>query len=167
MRELRLMIPTYIGNVASHDINAPAMARSDNPTDVHAATLDAEGRVDPIVAEPESPAPQQVGPQTTVHERLDFGEPNVPVLIREGDGVRIVLGSHDYNDYTKPDVHIERRPYGWAMFLHPLGGCDPSGSVYFLDDGRSFLLRANDIRSTEVIEVLEANECVPGLDRPH
>ena len=47
-------------------------------------------------------------------------------------------GTHDYDDYDKPDLLIERRPVGWAIFLHPLGGGDPVGVIYFLDDGRSF-----------------------------
>src|SRR5207253_9811775 len=34
----------------------------------------------------------------------DFDEPNVPVLIHEAEGVRIVLGTHDYNDVEKSDI---------------------------------------------------------------
>jgi hypothetical protein len=45
-------------------------------------------------------------------DQPDFGEPNVPVLVREAEGVRIVLGTHDYDDYGKPDMQIERRPNG-------------------------------------------------------
>jgi hypothetical protein len=69
----------------------------------------------------------------------DFDEPEVPVLVMPADGVRIVLGSHDYHDFEKPDIQIERRHNGWMIFLHPVGGGDPSGCVVFLDDGRSFV----------------------------
>jgi hypothetical protein len=69
----------------------------------------------------------------------DFAPPLVPVLIHEADGVRLVLGTHDYDDRTKPDVQIERRPHGWAIFLHPEAG-DSVGCAYYLDDGRSFFL---------------------------
>ncbi len=98
-------------------------------------------------------------------EMPEFGEPLVPVLIREADGVRIVLGTHDY-DCETPDIQIERRPNGWAIFLHPLGGSDPSGYVYFLDDGRSFLSPENNFGPTPAIEVLEPHGQVPELDCP-
>jgi hypothetical protein len=99
-------------------------------------------------------------------DQPDFGEPNVPVLIREAEGVRIVLGTHDYDNYEKPDIQIERRPNGWAIFLHPLGGSDPSGFIYFLDDGRSFLAKDYDYGPTEAIQVLEPGEKVRELDWP-
>jgi hypothetical protein len=99
-------------------------------------------------------------------DQPDFGEPNVPVLIREAEGVRIVLGTHEYEDYEKPDIQIERRPNGWAIFLHPLGGSDPSGFVYFLDDGRSFLAKEYALGPTPAIEVLEAGHKVRELDCP-
>ena len=28
----------------------------------------------------------------------EFGEPFVPVLLHEADGVRVILGTHDYHD---------------------------------------------------------------------
>ena len=74
-------------------------------------------------------------------EKPEFGAPDVPVLIREAAGVRVVLGTHDYDDYTKPDIQIERQPNGWVIFLHPFPGGDACGYVYFLDDGRSFLVK--------------------------
>src|SRR5262249_37348384 len=81
----------------------------------------------------------------------EFGEPNVPVLIHEAEGVRIVLGTHDFNDRYKPDVQIERRPNGWVIFLHPDDG-DAAGFVHFLDDGRSYLTIE---RGPSAIEVLD------------
>jgi hypothetical protein len=105
----------------------------------------------------------QVNPES-FPDKEEFDEPRVPVLVRDADGVRVVLGSHDYNDAEKPDIQIERRPNGWAIFLHPVGGGDPSGLVYFLDDGRSFLVP--DGLVSEQIEVLESVEQVPMIDDP-
>ena len=81
----------------------------------------------------------------------EFGDPCIPVLVREAEGIRVVLGSHDYEDTSVPDVQIERRPKGWAIFLHPLAGSDPSGSVYFHDDGRSFVVPERSWGPTEPI----------------
>lgn len=64
----------------------------------------------------------------------EWDAPHVPVLVREADGLRIVLGSHDLNNSDAPDIYVERRPNGWAFFLHPEGGNDAAGFVYFLDD---------------------------------
>jgi hypothetical protein len=69
----------------------------------------------------------------------DFAEPYVPVAVGEADGVRLMLGSDDSNDDEKPEIQIERRPHGWAIFLHPTA-FDSVANIYFLDDGRSFLL---------------------------
>jgi hypothetical protein len=96
----------------------------------------------------------------------EFGPPHVPVVIREANGIRIVLGSHDYDDQDAPDIQIERRPRGWAIFLHPVGGSDASGYVYFVDDGRSFLLPENGLGPTPSIEVVEREDSVPDMDPP-
>jgi hypothetical protein len=100
-------------------------------------------------------------------EKPEFGDPYVPVLAREADGVRIVLGSHDYFDMSKPDIQIERRPKGWAIFLHPEAGGDASGFIYFLDDGRSFVSPEN--ATTPAIETLDqpkAAALVDGIEPP-
>jgi len=97
-------------------------------------------------------------------EKQEFGEPFVHVLVREADGVRIVLGSHDFSDNDKPDIQIERQPNGWAIFLHPVGGGDPCGYAYFLDDGRSFLVKESCHVTTPPIHVLAPDERVPELD---
>ena len=86
----------------------------------------------------------------------NFGDPRVPVLIRRADGVRIVLGTHDYWDSDSPDVQIERRMNGWAIFLHPLGGGDASGYIYFTDDGRSFVVPENGATSPVAMVAFDA-----------
>jgi hypothetical protein len=96
-------------------------------------------------------------------EKPEFGAPHVPVLIREADGVRIVLGTHDYEDLEKPDIQIERQPKGWMIFLHPCPGGDPCGYVYFLDDGRSFLVKEASFGPTEPIHILEEDASIPEI----
>jgi hypothetical protein len=95
--------------------------------------------------------------------KKEFDQPNVPVLICEGEGIRLVLGSHDDLDCNKPDIQIERRPSGWAIFLHPDPCGDASGFVYFLDDGRSFLVPEY---GSGQIRVLNDIDQVPGIDAP-
>lgn len=94
----------------------------------------------------------------------EFDEPEVPVLVCPAEGVRIVLGTHDYHDYSKPDVQIERRHNGWAIFLHPLGGSDPSGFVFFLDDGRSYVVKEECGGPTEPIELVEYDQAATEVD---
>src|SRR5271170_4210154 len=79
-------------------------------------------------------------PEANPDGKFEFDDPRVPVVIRPADGIRLVLGTHDYFDNHAPDVQLERRSNGWLIFLHPLGGCDPSGYVFLLDDGRSFVV---------------------------
>ena len=100
-------------------------------------------------------------------EKPEFSEDHIPVLIREADGVRVVLGTHAYEDNLKPDIQIERQPNGWVIFLHPLGGSDPCGYVCFYDDGRSVLVKELGLGPTPAIEVLEADVRVPGFDEPN
>lgn len=81
--------------------------------------------------------------------------------------MRVVLGTHDFEDMDKPDIQIERRPNGWAIFLHPIGGGDPSGLVYFLDDGRSYLVPDGlGLPGSEGIRIVEFNEEIPLIDDP-
>ena len=102
--------------------------------------------------------------QTSVMPKAEFDVPNVPVLVRQADGVRIVLGSHDFDDMTVPDIQIERRPRGWAVFVHPVGGSDASGYLYLLDDGRSFLVPENFVGPTPPIRMLSPYEYVAEID---
>ncbi len=83
----------------------------------------------------------------------EFENSRVPVLVCSADGVRIVLGTHDEQDLSKPDIQIERRRNGWMLFLHPVGASDPSGYVFFLDDGRSLVVQQKSCGSTPAIEV--------------
>lgn len=93
----------------------------------------------------------------------EFGPPDLPVVIREAEGIRIVLGTHDRDDSAKPDIQIERQPNGWVIFLHPVGGSDASGYVYLRDDGRSFLLPENGLGPTPPIAALQPRDDVPGF----
>jgi hypothetical protein len=100
------------------------------------------------------------------HTMPEFGKPYKAVLVCEAEGVRIVLGTHEYNDVDTPDVQIERQPNGWVVFLHPLGGGDPSGMVYFHDDGRSYLLKEMACGLTPSIVILEPGARVPAFHFP-
>jgi len=86
------------------------------------------------------------------------------VLIYEDAGLRVLLGTLSKNDDDKPDIKIERRPKGWAIFLHPSGATDPSGYIYLLDDRRSFLVK-DDLMLLEPIQILHFDEEVPEIDK--
>ena len=94
----------------------------------------------------------------------EFGPPRVSVLVREADGVQVVLGSHDFTDRDAPDIQIERHPRGWSIFLHPAGGGDPTVYVYFLDDGRCFLRNEETHASEDRIVFLRPEDSVPHLE---
>ncbi len=94
----------------------------------------------------------------------EFDEPELPVFVGSAEGVRIVLGTHDYHDYTKPDVQIERRHNGWLIFLHPQGGSDASGYIAFLDDGRSYVVKECCGGPTTPIEMVEHEEAFAEID---
>jgi len=102
--------------------------------------------------------------EVTSEKKLEeFDSPEVPVVARRADGVRVVLGTHDFWDYGFPDIQIERRPGGWVIFLHPVPGDDPSGYVYFLDDGRSYFQAERTC--TKSLQLLEWEETPPELDQ--
>src|SRR5262245_260057 len=69
----------------------------------------------------------------------DFAEPNVPVAVHEAEGIRVIMGTHDWKDNDKPDIQIERRPHGWAVFINPNAG-DTAAYVYILDSGETYLV---------------------------
>jgi hypothetical protein len=102
--------------------------------------------------------------QVAKSDEPEFGAPLVPLFIRDEDGLRVLLGAPHRDRDEDADILIERRPNGWAIFLHPLTGCDPIGCVYFLDDGRSFLAKELPLGPTPAIQVLESHESVPGID---
>ena len=97
-------------------------------------------------------------------ELPEFGKPTAPILAHRAEELRIVLGTHDFEDELAPDIQIERRPNGWAIFLHPMGGGDPCGFLYFLDDGRSFLMKGVANTGTPEIETLGLDDDLPGID---
>jgi hypothetical protein len=95
-----------------------------------------------------------------IHPELAmFGGSDTPVIVREMDGLRIVLGTHDFEDYAKPDIHIEHQPNGWVIMMHR--DSDAKAYVYLHDDGRIFFqpeYYAHDV------EVLKSRQAVPGFD---
>jgi hypothetical protein len=97
----------------------------------------------------------------------EFDEPEVPILARPSAGLRIVLGSNDFFDNDAPDIQIERRPNGWAIFLHPAGDGDPSGYIYFIDDGRSFVVPERPGGSTPLIEQADYRVAQALVDNLH
>lgn len=99
-----------------------------------------------------------------VGNKPEFGDPAAPVVIQESQGVRIVLGTRDVDDLKKPDLQIERHPFGWMIFLRPVGGSDASGFVFFLDDGRSFVKPEVCAGPTRSIELLATEQAVPGFN---
>jgi hypothetical protein len=95
--------------------------------------------------------------------RPEIGPPELPVVVREAAGVRIVLGSHDHEDCTKSDVQIERHPNGWMIFLHPLGGSDACAYVFFTDDGRSYLMKELPYGPTPPLVEIEGEKNAPEI----
>ncbi|HZZ28901.1 MAG TPA: hypothetical protein VFE46_12940 [Pirellulales bacterium] len=94
----------------------------------------------------------------------EFGLPEIPVVARAAQGIRIALGTHNYDDTSKPDVQIERHPNGWMIFLHPLGGSDACGYIYFFDDGQSCLLPEYGYGPTPAIRILAPGSRLPEFD---
>ena len=101
--------------------------------------------------------------QTEARKLAEFDFPDIPIVIRPADGVRIALGTHDFWNLEFPDIQIERRPGGWAVFIHAVPGDDPSGFVYILDDGRSYVNIEHG--SSLPLRFLEEEEMPPELDR--
>lgn len=91
----------------------------------------------------------------------EWGSPKVPLVAYEAEGLRVVLGTHDLDDMSRPDIQIERRAQGWTIFLHPIGGGDSAGFAYILDDGRCFV----QPERLSGFEVLDAGDDVPDLDK--
>jgi len=146
MQEMKLAVPTYFAYPSRDGVLTPS--RPAVPTS--SAAMPYSGRRDT--------APQSA-------RRPDFGPPYVAVVVHEAEGVRVVLGTHDRHSGEYPDIQIERRANGWAIFLHPVGGCDPSGYVYFLDDGRSFIEMERQLGPTPVLQVHRRGAPLRDLDR--
>jgi len=97
-------------------------------------------------------------------ERAEWGEPYVPITVHAcGDGVRLVLGGEKHDDPC-PDIAVERRPGGWAIFLHPEAGNDAAGYVYLLDDGRTYF-QPERFTPGEVTVLSITDKAPPELDR--
>jgi hypothetical protein len=92
----------------------------------------------------------------------EFGKPDAQVMAYRECGVRLLLGipGRDFDDC--PDIKVERRTNGWAIFLHPMPMGDPSGYVYFIDDGRSVLIP--DPWESATIEIRSPDDKVPEVD---
>jgi hypothetical protein len=103
--------------------------------------------------------------QVSDRTKPEFGPPYLPVVVHSADGVRVVLGTHEFLDVDAPDIMIERQPRAWAIFLHPFGGGDPVGYVYFLDDGRCYFLKEWCLNEDDGIRILEHTERVPDIWR--
>jgi hypothetical protein len=70
----------------------------------------------------------------------DFDKPYVPVRVSDAAGIRLILGTDDERDREKPEIVVERRPHGWAIFINS-NGDETVGVIFMLDDGRTMLLR--------------------------
>jgi hypothetical protein len=90
-----------------------------------------------------------------------FAEPNVPVQVNKAKGIRIVLGAHDFDDSPKPVVRVERRPHGWAVYIHR-DAADPIACILILDNGKTLLLP--DPVADPQLEFF--NDMPPSLDLP-
>ena len=94
----------------------------------------------------------------------EFGGPLSAVVVYRDMGIRVVLGSFDRANMRSPDVQIERQPHGWVVFIHPLGGSDPSACVFMRDDGQSFVVPEYPCGPTPELVVLPPGSDVPGFD---
>lgn len=92
----------------------------------------------------------------------EFGPPEVKVMTYRECGMRVILGIPNREFDHCPDIKVERRPNGWAIFLHPMPMGDPSGYVYFLDDGRSILIP--DLWESASIQIRSPDEGIPEVD---
>lgn len=77
----------------------------------------------------------------TYHVNKDFDNPMVTVGVSKYEGLLIELGPRGKDGCDGQNIQVERRPNGWMIALNPVGGGDSSGHVYFLDDGRSFIVK--------------------------
>ncbi len=145
MQEMKLLVPTYF----------ESLDRNGGPT---FSAQETRGSASGVLT---GNGPGAV-PQAS--EDSDFGPPFVPVVIHEAEGVRIVLGTHDRLTGEHPDIQLERRPDGWAIFLHPVGASDPSAYVYFLDDGRSFVEKSRALGATPAMVVLRCHSDMAEID---
>lgn len=108
----------------------------------------AEGRVSLVHLVPPEAREHTVFTVPTYHPNQptgteEYGAPHYKIAACPADGLKLVLGTEDWQDLTCPDVQIERRHAGWAIFLHAEPGGDVKGMSYFMDDGRSYFQLEN------------------------
>ncbi len=99
-------------------------------------------------------------PSTVIDE--EFGAPLARIDIFEEEGARAVMLAPPVdgvfrNDQDCPNVVIERRANGWAIFIHKDGG-DCIGLVKISDDGECAMERDRDSSEMTI--------CTPGEDAP-
>lgn len=93
----------------------------------------------------------------------EWSLPSHPVLVRETDGLRIVLGSHDGEAAGTASVCLERHPHAWVIFLHPNSDADAVGYVYFFDDGKAAFYEERHYNG-QSIEMLAPGSSHPLID---
>ncbi len=97
----------------------------------------------------------------------DFGAPVLPIAVYHAEGVRVVLGEADPRQPDAPDLYVERRPCGWAVFVFPVGGGDPCGVFYMHDDGRSWFTHESPEAVRDGTPRLEVTaQAPPEIDEP-
>jgi len=84
-----------------------------------------------------------------------FATPCVPIVVHEECGVRIALGACDWRQRNTPDIQIERRPNGWAIFVRT-GDIDPCALLFILDDARTVC-----VPQRYAFDPLEISRCAP------
>lgn len=104
----------------------------------------------------------KAAPAATGHR--DFADPIAAIYVSADHNLFIELSPTVGDERIPPNIQIERRPQGWAIHLHPLANSDPSGTVFFLDDGRSFLVIEPGEGPTRPLLVLQGDEDAPALD---
>lgn len=73
------------------------------------------------------------------YDTQTFGDPQVPCVIDNLQGLHAVLGSIDPQEPNKPAITAERRKSGWLIMINTFNGGDATVLVLLHDDGRLFI----------------------------